>query len=226
MTTEMIALISVIISGVSLLITVIFNIIVQFQSVKDREPQLSFSLKEYDLILYLLVENTGLTTAKDIRINILKIHNNGQSGLTEDYIFNIPFELAPKEKIQGMIAFSGQNISTHIFPFIDLEISYKKSHKKRNVKYNRQVFYMALTENRISVDTNIDINRIDKNIEQLHKSQLRIANYLDGCQIAPFDDLNIISSRNLQTDVYNAINGEIEEIKDRNKCIEDRLKDD
>ena len=51
----MIEVIAIIISG----ITLIFTIINQIKIIKDKEPQLSFSLKNFNGILYLMVTNNG-----------------------------------------------------------------------------------------------------------------------------------------------------------------------
>ena len=69
---DILSIISMIIAGLSLLITIIFNLINQHQIIKDNEPQLSFSLKELNGMLYLLVYNVGKTKAINIKLNIKK----------------------------------------------------------------------------------------------------------------------------------------------------------
>ena len=64
MTETIIEIISVVISAVTLLI-VLIN---QYKMMKDKEPQLLFSLRSIDNILFLKVKNSGLTKAKNIRI--------------------------------------------------------------------------------------------------------------------------------------------------------------
>ena len=220
---NLIALISAIISGLSLLITIVFNIINQFKIIKDNEPQLAFSLKNFDGKLLLLIENKGFTKAKNIKITINKIHNNGNCNLQEDFIFNIPFELAPSEKVQGMIALLGGSLSNHVFPFIDINVYYEKPHFIKKVKYDRQVFYTLATENKITVDTELDFNNIDKNINNLHKSLLRLANYFDGCSLAPFDELNILSDQHFQQDLTNALNSQKNKTLSRQDSIKKRI---
>lgn len=219
-----IALISAIISGLSLLITIVFNIINQHKLIKDNEPQLSFSLKNYSGFLFLMVHNKGMTKAKNIRINIEKIHNNGECSIQEDYIFNIPFELAADEKIQGMVAIYGENISNHVFPYLDIKVSYEKPHFIKKVKYDRQVFFTAATESQISVDTKLDFGTIDHNINNIHKSLLRLANYFDGCEVAPFDELNIISESHFQPDLTDALHSKKHQSNTREDCIKNRVR--
>lgn len=220
-----IALISAIISGISLLITIVFNIINQHKIIKDNEPQLSFSLKNYNGFLFLLVHNKGKTKAKNIRISIDKIHNNGERSIQEDYIFNIPFELAADERVQGMVAIYGENISNHVFPYLDIKVSYEKPHFIKKVNYDRQVFFTAATESKISVDTKLDFKTIDRNINNIHKSLLRLANYFDGCEIAPFDDLNIISENHFQPDLTDALHSKKHQPSTRKNCIENRIRE-
>lgn len=135
----MVEIIAVVISGISLLI-VIIN---QFKMIKDKEPQLSFNLRSINDFLYLRVRNSGLTKAKNIRITIIKIYNNGDSGIQEDQIFQIPFELAAQEEVQGLIGFLNESISNHPFPYVDIKVCYDKTHFIKRVKYERQVFYYA-----------------------------------------------------------------------------------
>lgn len=215
----MIEIIAIVISGITLLITIINQMII----IKDKEPQLSFSLKSYNDILYLMVINNGSTKARNIKVKIDKLYNNGNDGIQEDAIFEIPFELASNEKVQGMIGLLGENISNHVFPYIDITVSYEKPHFIKKVKYERQVFYTAVTENKITVDTGLSLEEIRHHIENIHKSTLRLANYFDGNEIAPFDDLNIISNNHFQKDLINVKNNENSEIKNREKCIEERI---
>ncbi len=215
----MIEVIAIIISG----ITLIFTIINQINIIKDKEPQLSFSLKSFNGILYLMVTNNGGTPAKNIRIKVEKIYNNGNCGIQEDQIFEIPFELASHESVQGMIGFNGENISNHVFPYVDIKVQYQKPHFKRNVKYEREVFYTASAERKINVETNMNLNDIEHNINNMHKSLLRLANYFDGNEIAPFDELNIVSSNHFQKDLLNTKNEVSSEIKSREESIESRL---
>lgn len=141
----MIEIIAIIISG----ITLIFTIINQINIIKDKEPQLSFSLKSFNDVLYLMVTNNGGTPAKNIRIKVDKIYNNGNCGIQEDQIFEIPFELASHESVQGMIGFNGENISNHVFPYVDIKVQYQKPHFRKNVKYEREVFYTASAEKKL-----------------------------------------------------------------------------
>lgn len=195
----MIEIIAIIISGITLVITVVNQIII----IKDKEPQLSFSLKSYDQLLYLMVKNNGLTKAKNIRIKIEKIYNNGNYGIQEDKIFEIPFELASNEKIQGIIGILGENISEHVFPHIDIFVSYEKPHFIKNVKYERQVFYTAATENKITVETKLNFKNMENSLEKIYKATLRLANYFDGNEIRPIDELDIISKNHFKEDLIN-----------------------
>ena len=216
----MVEIIAVVISGISLLI-VIIN---QFKMIKDNEPQLSFNLRSINGFLYLRVRNSGLTKEKNIRITIIKIYNNGDSGIQEDQIFQIPFELAAQEEVQGMIGFLNESISNHPFPYVDIKVCYDKTHFIKRVKYERQVFYYTSVEEKLSVDTGLDLRSIDHNINNIHKSTLRLANYFDGNEIAPFDELNIVSGNHFQKDLKNVKEGKNSTVKSRKEVIESRIR--
>lgn len=221
---DILSIISMIIAGLSLLITIIFNLINQHQIVKDNEPQLSFCLKELNGMLYLLVHNVGKTRAIDIKLNIKKINNNNGRELLLDDLFKNTFELYPDEKVQGIIAIYGENISNHVFPNIDADITYKKDHIFRRVHYKRKVFFTASVDSKIIVNTNYDLQEIEDNIRKLHKATLRLANYFDGCEVAPFDELNLIPGRHFQEELVDALDGKKTAKKSREECIKERLR--
>lgn len=221
---DILSIISMIIAGLSLLITIIFNLINQYQIVKDNEPQLSFCLKELNGMLYLLVHNVGKTKAIDIKLNIKKINNNNGRELLLDDLFKNTFELYPDEKVQGIIAIYGENISNHVFPNIDADITYKKDHIFRRVHYKRKIFFTASADSKIIVNTNYDLQEIEDNISKLHKATLRLANYFDGCEVAPFDELNLIPGRHFQEELVDALDGKKTAKKSREECIKERLR--
>ena len=216
----MVEKISVVISA----ITLILLLINQYKLMKDNEPQLSFSLRSINNVLYLNVKNNGKTKAKSVRIIINKMYNNGENGIQEDQIFQIPFELASQEEIQGMVGYIGETISNHVFPYIDIKVIYDKPHFIKRVKYERQVFYYASTEKRVFVDTGWDLNSINEDLNNIHKSTLRLANYFDGNEVAPFDELSIVSENHFQKDLKNTIDGNISKINNREEVIKNRMK--
>lgn len=216
----MVEKISVVISAITLIILLIN----QYKLMKDNEPQLSFSLRSINNVLYLNVKNNGKTKAKSVRIIINKMYNNGENGIQEDQIFQIPFELASQEEIQGMVGYIGETISNHVFPYIDIKVIYDKPHFIKRVKYERQVFYYASTEKRVFVDTGWDLNSINEDLSNIHKSTLRLANYFDGNEVAPFDELSIVSENHFQKDLKNIIDGNISKINNREEVIKNRIK--
>lgn len=221
---DILSMISMIIAGLSLLITIIFNLINQHQIIKDNEPQLSFSLRELNSMLYLLVHNVGKTKATNIKLNIEKINNNNGHELLLDDLFKNNFELYPDEKVQGIISIYGENISNHAFPYVDVDISYKKDHIFRKVHYKRKIYFTASAENKIVINTNYDFKNIEDDIRKLHKATLRLANYFDGCEIAPFDELNLLPGRHFQEELVDALEGKKTAKKSREECIKQRLR--
>ena len=221
---DTLAFISMIISCLSLLITIIFNLINQYRIIRDNEPQLSFSLNNFDGMLYLLVHNTGKTKATNIKLDIKHINNNNGYKLLLDDLFKNTFELYPNEQVQGKIAIYGEDIRNHVFPYINVDISYKKDHIFRNVNYKRTIFFTSSAETKVNITTNYDFTDIEENIEKLHKSALRLANYFDGCEVSPFADLNLIPGRHFQEELVDALNGKKTAKINRENCIKKRLK--
>ena len=67
-----------------------------------------------------------------------------------------------------MIGFNGENISNHVFPYIDIKVQYQKPHIRRNVKYEREVFYTASAERKINVETNLNLNNIEPTFKKIY----------------------------------------------------------
>lgn len=204
-------------------ITLIIDIINRVKSVKDNEPQLSFDLRNFNNRLFLIIKNTGHTKATNIKINIKKIWNNSNNSLYEDFIFSVPFELNSNEQTQGMIALCGDSIYKHIFPYIDIEVSYCKQHFIKNVKYDRQVFFNPQQEDKSMKEICSQIISLNNNIDKLRNPILRLANYFDGHQIAPFDELNILAKNSFQSDLYDVLNNKKNKIVNREECIDNNI---
>lgn len=56
------------------------------------------------------------------------------------------------------------------------------------------------------------------------KANLRTANYLNGCQVAPFDELNILAHKSLHDDLQSVKQGEnVSTVMKREEVIKNRL---
>lgn len=158
------------------------------QHIESLAPGLSMNLIELSGLLYLTIENTGLTVAKEINISVETIENNGEnSELMLDDLFSTTFELYPKEAVQGRITVAGANIATDIFPQITVTVSYLWPQLKRREEYKRRVIYdNGYAENK-SIGININNGSMESDIDKIARAAVRVANYLDGRQVAKFD---------------------------------------
>lgn len=199
---------------------------IQEQHIESQEPILSMNLIDENSMLYLFVENTGGVEAIDIHIKVLNICNNGQNNeLFLDGLFDTVFELYPKEKVRGRIALSGANIVTEIFPQIKLKVSYIRPDLKRKKEYERTITYNSSLSQNTSVNTNTEYKKMASDVDKIARANVRIANYLDGYQVAKFDELNILANRSLKNDLVDVINTKQETpICDRTHTIDENLK--
>ena len=199
---------------------------IQEQHIESQEPILSMNLIDENSMLYLFVENTGGVEAIDIHIKVLNICNNGLNNeLFLDGLFDTVFELYPKEKVRGRIAFSGANIVTEIFPQIKLKVSYIRPDLKRKKEYERTITYNSSLSQNTSVNTNTEYKEMASDVDKIARANVRIANYLDGHQVAKFDELNILANRSLKNDLVDVINTRQETpIYDRTNTIDENLK--
>lgn len=196
---------------------------IQEQHIESQEPLLSMNLIDEASMLYLTIENTGGVEAKDISIKVLDIYNNGKNKeFCLDGLFNTVFELYPKEKVKGRIAFSGENIATEIFPQIKLKVSYTRPDLKRKKEYERTVIYNNDFSQNTNANTNTENEKIASDVDKIARANVRIANYLDGCQVTKFDELNILANRSLKNDIVEAIKTKEEmPICDRTQTIDE-----
>lgn len=174
--------------------------------IESLAAALSMSLVSLGGILYLTIENTGQTEAKEINISVEKIENNGeQYDLMLDDLFSSTFELYPKEFVQGCVALSGENIDTHIFPQITVVVSYLCPQLNKREQYIRKVIYNNSDSQKVTTEINDSINTMQSDIDKIARAAVRVANYLDGCQVAKFDELNILAGKSLRNDIVEAL---------------------
>lgn len=176
------------------------------EHIESQKPILSMKLVSSSHGLYLIIENTGSTEAKNIHISILDIFNNGaENKPSSDDLFKTTFELYPNEFVQGCVAPSGANIATHIFPQIRIQVSYLRPDTGKIVEYDRTVTYNSGYDTRVSADIHYDNSQMESDVDKIARASVRMANYLDGCQVAKFDELNILAGKSLRNDLVEAI---------------------
>lgn len=220
-----VSILAAFISLIAVIVSIYYNHKNNKQYLKSLDPLLSFKLLEFKKELYLRITNTGKSAANDISIKIIKIENNGdRNELNLDTLFDKKFELYPDESTQGRIAFWGETICSSAFPKIDITIRYRKGITGKQVYMERTVIFSPSYDNKIYGDFNIDLRELNKNMNVMAKANLRTANYLDGCQVAPFDELNILAHRSLHDDLQSVKEGENEStIMERTEVTKNRL---
>ena len=201
--------IAIIISAISAFVAIVsvgasiyFNTKNQKQYNRSLEPALSFRLVEYNSMLYLQIINTGKSAAHDIDISVKELENNGsREKLYLDEIFNNKFELFTGETTQGRVALWGENIVEHTFPKLAIDVKYRKHISQKVESFSRTVIFYPSYGEKVFADVNIDLHEINGSMANIARANLRTANYLDGCQVAPFDELNILAHKSLHDDL-------------------------
>lgn len=136
---------------------------------------------------------------------MLDLQNNGDTNNLElDKLFSTSFELYPKESVQGKVAIDGSNFFQEIFPLLKIKVFYTREDCNKNVEFERTVIYNGCSHCK---DDNGILNKIQSDVDKVARANVRIANYLDGCKVAKFDELNIISERSLKEDLMEVKKG-------------------
>lgn len=198
---NVIALISVLISISALIVTIIFNLETRNQYIKSLNPLLSCNFFQSDGLLLLSIQNTGKSSAENIRIEITKITNNGsENKLKPDDIFGEEFTLFPNEKTQGVITLSGASIESAIFPVITTNISYTRGNDNKKIKYCRTITFTK------SLNDRIELSGIEEKLNQISYTISRLTNYIEGRFLFPIDTLNVVPHNSLYKDMKDAFN--------------------
>ena len=198
---NLIAFASLFIAILALFVTIIFNMITHRQYIESLNPLLSFRFIEHDGFLYLAITNTGQSAAKNIKVDIKELCNNGDRNILElDDLFNSEFNLFPNETVQGVIGLSGANIAQAVFPYINVDIIYIKGNDKKTEKYSRKITFSRTNEN------GINLNCLEDDINSVSYSVNRIANYLEGRTLFAIDRLNTFPHNSLYKDMKDAFN--------------------
>lgn len=220
-----ISAVSVFIAAVSTVVSIIANRRSQKHYKESTKPQLSMKLVDFEGSLYLQVKNTGKTAARKINIVPIEIKNNGDNDSTPntDGLFSMQFELYPEETVQSEVGYCFQTISTSAFPQLSLSVEYFIDGVKKQVKYNRTVTFAPAYDTKIIADVNIDNSNIEQSLKSISRASVRTANYLDGCQVAEFDQLDIIAGQTLCNDLKNALGKEEEQVLTRTETLDQQL---
>lgn len=222
---SLIAATSALISAITAIIAFCANRQGRKQYQESIQPQLSMSLVNYNSWLYLMIKNTGGLPAKNIIITLDGITNNG--GFDEfipDALFSSSFELYPEEIVQGKVALQGGDISHAIFPQIQISVSYTCGTAKKKHSYSRTVTYQSAYTEKIIADVHLDTKNIDSSLGSIARASVRTANYLDGRQVAVFDELNILAHESLKNDLLTAVGKPTQPVMSREETIEGTAK--
>lgn len=222
----LISAISALIASVSTVAAIWANIMNRQQYRKSIEPQLSMELVNFNNVLYLQIKNTGKTVATGIRLTPQTLSNNGDNGneINQGGLFATDFELYPEELVQTEVALCYDTICSRAFPQLTLLVSYKQFGAKKSVNYTRTITYAPAYNSKILADVNLDTRNIESSLRHISRASVRTANYLDGHQVAEFDELEILSGKSLENDLRAAFNKEPMKIFNREETIEKVVK--
>lgn len=222
-----IAAISALVAAASAVAAIIANFQNKKQYLESIQPQLSMSLVEFNSWLYLRIKNTGSSAAKNVLISLKTIKDNG--GLDElipDYLFSNSFQLYPEEVVQGKVAMRGGDIKHKMFPTVEMDVSYQSNVDGRKYQYARTVTFLSAYDEKISADVNFDKSGLEATLDSISRASVRIANYLDGKQVAPFDKLNIISRKSLKEDLLDVYGKSVEQADESQSLVQSMTEDE
>ena len=126
--------------------------------------------------------------------------------------------------VQGKVALQGGDIAHAIFPQISISVTYNSPTKKRVCHYSRNVTYQSAYAEKIIADVHMDTRSIEDSLNKSMRASVRMANYLDGRQVTPFDELNILAGESLKRDLYSALSKPVPSMMTREETIKKTAK--
>ena len=172
------------VAAIALIVSIINNVKTNIRYNNNKIPQLSMKLESFNNELFLLIYNSGISPAKNIKITLNNITNNGNYDFYETrLLFKGTFDLYPKEEVQDYISENGNNIIVDTFPTISISVEYKDNNGQK-YSYTRAVTYCRAYNKKIYADVNLDTCEIETSIKSVSRNTTRMANYLDGKNLA------------------------------------------
>lgn len=207
-----IAIFSLVVSVIALLANIITNIKNNKHYIESLKPLLSFDFYEMNDILLLAIKNNGKSEAKNIKIKVLNIKNNGKHNqLDLDGLFNSEFVLYPTEEVQGIVAYSDNSLDEDFCPIIDVEVSFINGINGKLTEYIRTIAF------RRNIYDGNGLSKIEDSIESISYSNNRLANYIEGRTLFRVDKLNVFPHNSLYKDMKDAFNNIEREEKEDTK---------
>ena len=102
-------------------------------------------------------------------------------------------------------------------------MSYRVDGAKKITTYKRTVTYLSAYTEKISADINLDTRQMEDSLKSIARASVRTANYLDGRQVASFDELSILAGCSLRSDLLDVLHKEPETVLSRAETIEEAL---
>lgn len=136
---DYIAIFSVFVAVIALIVNIIANRKNHKQYIESLKPLLSFGLFEVNGILLLSIRNMGQTEAKNIKVDLLQLQNNGEYDFESDDLFKTEFMLYPTEEVQGKIAIYGGNCMNECFPVVNVKVSFLNGNDNKVSEYTRTI---------------------------------------------------------------------------------------
>ena len=216
-TANIIALVSVIISGIAVLSSIYFSVQTRKQYIDSLSPLLSFRLYEKSGYLFLRIENTGQSEATEISLTFKELSNNGEQNKFElDEVLKSKLTLYTNETVTCGICRSGRNIVTSIAPVIKIEVSYIKGNTKEKIQFFRCICYTGTNDENVFMKC--ELEDISRKLNEISCSSNRMANYFEGRFFLKSDVINAYPSSSMYKDLKDAINKtEREEIKENTR---------
>lgn len=208
---DYIAIFSVFVAVIALIVNIVANRKNHKQYIESLKPLLSFGLFEVNGILLLSIRNMGQTEAKNIKVDLLQLQNNGEHDFESDDLFKTEFMLYPTEEVQGKIAIYGGNCMNECFPVVNVKVSFLNGNNNKVSEYTRTITFKR------NIYEKLNLSGIEESIESISYSNNRLANYIEGRTLFRFDKLNVHPHNSLYKDMKDAFNNiEREESKNKN----------
>lgn len=168
---------------------------------KNDEPRISLAFYAIGSDYRLECENTGNSGVKDLKIRLVDYSGTKNNISFSGGCYKNNLTLYPNEKVCSSI---GKRVDDDARVFLQITISYTDCSTGKKIEtFERDVIFSDFgrddNQNRV-------FNTIAKELDEISRSNNRMANYLEGRWLFKADELNVMPNGSLYQDIRDAVN--------------------
>lgn len=169
---------------------------------KNDEPKISLSFYAIGSDYRLECENTGNSGVKDLKIRLIDYSGTKNNISFSGGCYKNNLTLYPNEKVCSSIGKRFDDDDARVF--LQVTVSYTDCSTGKKIKaFERDVIFSDFGRDD---DKNRIFNAMTRELDEISRSNNRMANYLEGRWLFKNDEVNVMPNGSLYQDIRDAVN--------------------